>query len=147
MSGSPATRVTEGQLYDYANTQVGERISILPGVSQVSVFGTQSAVRIKADPSAMATRDITIDDLTAAIKAGTSYTGAGQFDGQHQTFLLQPQGQLNKAEDYEQSHRQPAQRRAGLSEGHRQGKRQRAGRAHQHALLGARPHRCRPRRW
>ena len=27
--------VTEGQLYDYANTQVGERISILPGVSQV----------------------------------------------------------------------------------------------------------------
>ena len=28
--------VTEGQLYDYANTQVGERISILPGVSQVA---------------------------------------------------------------------------------------------------------------
>ena len=27
---------TEGQLYDYANTQVGERISILPGVSQVA---------------------------------------------------------------------------------------------------------------
>ena len=41
---------TEGQLYDYANTQVGERISILPGVSQVAVYGTQSAVRIKADP-------------------------------------------------------------------------------------------------
>src|ERR1700738_2782696 len=45
--------VTAGQLYDYANTQVGERVSILPGVSQVAVYGTQSAVRIKADPSAM----------------------------------------------------------------------------------------------
>ncbi len=93
---------TEGQLYDYANTQVGERISILPGVSQVAVFGTQSAVRIKADPSAMAVRNITLDDLTTAIKNGTSYTGAGQFDGPHRTFLLQPQGQLSTAEQYEQ---------------------------------------------
>ena len=80
-SGLTSDTVTEGQLYDYANTQVGERISILPGVSQVAVYGTQSAVRIKADPSAMASRNITIDDLNSAIKNGTSYTGAGQFDG------------------------------------------------------------------
>jgi HAE1 family hydrophobic/amphiphilic exporter-1 len=94
--------VTAGQLYDYANTQVGERVSILPGVSQVAVYGTQSAVRIKADPSAMAVRNITLDDLNNAIKNGTSYTGAGQFDGPHRTFLLQPQGQLSTAEQYEQ---------------------------------------------
>ena len=99
--GLTSDTVTEGQLYDYANTQVGERLSILPGVSQVSVFGTQSAVRIKADPSAMASRDITIDDLNSAIRNGTSYTGAGQFDGEHRTFLVQPQGQLSKAEDYD----------------------------------------------
>ncbi len=94
--------VTEGELYDYANTQVGERISILPGVSQVAVFGAQSAVRIKADPSEMAVRNITVEDLTNAIKNGTSYTGAGQFDGPHRTFLLQPQGQLSSAEQYNQ---------------------------------------------
>src|SRR5262245_19811515 len=40
--------VTAGQLYDYASTQVGQRISILPGVSRVDVYGTKSAVRIKA---------------------------------------------------------------------------------------------------
>ena len=94
--------ITQGQLYDYANTQVGERISILSGVSQVGVFGTQSAIRIKADPSSMASRGITLDDLNAAIKAGTSYTGAGQFDGEHRTFLIQPQGQLNDAAEYGQ---------------------------------------------
>src|SRR6202040_1829291 len=94
--------VTEGQLFDYANTQVGERISILPGVSQVAVYGTQSAVRIKANPSAMAIRNITLEDLTNAVKSGTSYTGAGQFDGPHRTFLLQPQGQLSTAEQYDQ---------------------------------------------
>ena len=98
--GLTSDTVTEGQLFDYANTQVGERISILPGVSQVSVFGTQSAVRIKADPSAMASRNITIDDLNNAIRNGTAYTGAGQFDGEHRTFLVQPQGQLTRAEDY-----------------------------------------------
>src|SRR5260370_13852615 len=98
--GLTSDTVTEGQLFDYANTQVGERISILPGVSQVQVYGSQSAVRIKEDRSAMASRNITIDDLTNAVKAGTAYTGAGQFDGQHRTFLLQPQGQLSKAEDY-----------------------------------------------
>jgi len=92
--------VTEGQLYDYANTQVGERLSILPGVSQVAVYGTQSAVRIKADPSAMAVRNITVEDLTTAIKSGTDYTGAGQIDGPHRSFLLQPQGQLTTAEQY-----------------------------------------------
>ncbi len=91
---------TEGQLYDYANTQVGERLSILSGVSQVAVYGTQSAVRIKADPSAMAIRNITLEDLTNAIKNGTSYTGAGQFDGPHRTFLLQAQGQLTTADQY-----------------------------------------------
>jgi HAE1 family hydrophobic/amphiphilic exporter-1 len=93
---------TEGQLYDYANTQVGERLSILPGVSQVAVYGTQSAVRIKADPSAMAIRNITLEDLTNAVKNGTAYTGAGQFDGPQRSFLLQPQGQLTTADQYNQ---------------------------------------------
>ena len=92
--------LTEGQLYDYANTQVGERITILPGVSQIAIYGAQSAVRIKADPSLMAVRNISLDDLTTAIKNGTNYTGAGQLDGTHRTYLLRPQGQLITADEY-----------------------------------------------
>jgi hydrophobic/amphiphilic exporter-1 (mainly G- bacteria), HAE1 family len=92
--------VTPGQLYDYASTQVGQRISILPGVSQVLVFGTKSAIRIKASPSAMWARGISIDDLNAAVKSGTSTTGAGQLDSQSGTAILRPQGQLESAEQY-----------------------------------------------
>ena len=92
--------VTVGKLYDYGATQVGQRISILPGVSSVLVFGTKSAVRIKVDPSAMWARGISIDDLTTAVKNGTSYTGAGQFDGSSGTALLRPNGQLESAQDY-----------------------------------------------
>lgn len=91
---------TQGRLYDYATTQVGQRISILPGVSQVQVFGSKSAIRIKADPSAMAARGITIDDVVRAIQASTSYAGAGQLDGSDRTLLLQPHTQLERAEDY-----------------------------------------------
>lgn len=94
--------VTRGQLYDYASTQIGQRISILPGVSRVSVFGTKSAIRIKADPAALWARDLAIDDLAAAVKNGTSYIGAGQFDGPSGTLLLRPQGQLDSAPAYQQ---------------------------------------------
>jgi len=93
--------VTAGRLYDYASTQVGQRISILPGVSRVNVFGSKSAVRIKADPSAMAARDISVDDLASAIKAGTSYAGTGQLDGPSGTKLLSARGQLEQPEAYE----------------------------------------------
>ena len=92
--------VTTGQLYDYATTQVGQRISILPGVSRVNVYGTKSAIRIKANPEAMWARGISIDDLSAAIKGGTSTTGAGQLDSNAGTAILRPQGQLETAEQY-----------------------------------------------
>src|SRR5919106_5953986 len=92
--------VTRGQLYDYASTQVGQRISILPGVSRVNVFGAKSAMRIKADPSAMWARGISVEDLAEAIRNGTSTIGAGQFDGAGGTLLLRPQGQLDDAKEY-----------------------------------------------
>jgi len=92
--------VTPGQLYDYASTNVGQRLSILPGVSQVNVFGTKSAIRIKANPGAMWARGISVDDLSNAIRNGTSYTGAGQLDSSTGTAILRPQGQLETAEQY-----------------------------------------------
>jgi len=92
--------VTPGRLYDYASTQVGQRISIVPGVSRVLVFGTKSALRVKADPSKMASRGISVDDLAAAIRAGTSSLGAGQIDSPEGTSVLRPLGQIDTAEGY-----------------------------------------------
>lgn len=92
--------VTPGQLYDFASTQVGQRISILRGVSSVNVFGAKSAIRIKADPAAMWARGISVDDLNSAVKNGTSYVGAGQLDDPAGTLLLRPHGQLDNAQAY-----------------------------------------------
>jgi len=98
--GVGSDTLSEGKLYDYANTVIGQRISILAGVSRIMVFGVRTAVRVKADPSQMASRGISIDDLAAAIQAGTGYTGAGQLDGPQRTFLLNPLGQLENAKGY-----------------------------------------------
>src|SRR5256712_11248738 len=98
--GLMSDTLTDGDLYKYASTAVAQRIAILPGVSQVNIYGVQGAIRIKADPAALASRGLTMDDLANAIKAGTVYSGAGQFDGPHRTFVLQPNGQIDQAEGY-----------------------------------------------
>jgi HAE1 family hydrophobic/amphiphilic exporter-1 len=92
--------LTDGELYKYATSQVQQRINILPGVSQVQVFGVKSAIRIKVDPGALAARNITFDELSTAIRAGSSYAGAGQFDGKTKSFVLRPNGQIENAEGY-----------------------------------------------
>lgn len=92
--------LSDGDLYKYATSQVQQRINILPGVSQVQIFGVKSAIRIKVDPSALASRNITLDELSTAIRAGTSYSGAGQFDGKDTSLVLRPNGQIADAEGY-----------------------------------------------
>src|SRR5207253_415102 len=94
--GLMSDTMTDGDLYKYASTAVAQRISILPGVSQVNIYGVQGAIRIKADPAALAARGLTMDDVANAIKAGTVYSGAGQFDGAHRSFVLQPNGQIDQ---------------------------------------------------
>jgi HAE1 family hydrophobic/amphiphilic exporter-1 len=99
--GLTSDTMTRGQLFDLANTQIQQRIATVFGVSQVQVFGSKSAIRIKADPSALAAREMTVEDLSNAIRSGTSHQGAGQFDGPNKTFLLQPQGQLSTPDAYD----------------------------------------------
>jgi HAE1 family hydrophobic/amphiphilic exporter-1 len=92
--------LTNGQLYELASTNIGQRISILDGVSQVQVFASAPAVRVKVDPAVVSARGLSMQDVANAIKNATQYQGAGQFDGKSRTYLLSPQGQLVDAEDY-----------------------------------------------
>jgi len=92
--------LSDGELYRYGTTEVSQRINILPGVSQVNIYGVKSAIRIKVDPGALASRGMTFAELSAAVGAGTSYSGAGQFDGRNKSITLRPNGQIATAEGY-----------------------------------------------
>ena len=92
--------LTEAQLYDFADTQISQRISILEGVSQVSVYGTPRAVRLSVWPQELTARGLSVQDIAKAVGNGTSMTGAGQLDGLRTSRILDPRAQLETAEDY-----------------------------------------------
>jgi hydrophobic/amphiphilic exporter-1 (mainly G- bacteria), HAE1 family len=89
------------QVDEYAETMMAERIGMLPGVAQVQVFGAQKfAVRIQANPEALAAKGLTFDDLTNAVAAANSSTPVGILDGPQQSFTVQATGTLPHAADY-----------------------------------------------
>ncbi len=99
--GLTSDSLTGGQLYDFANTQIAQRLSILEGVSQVAIYGTPMAMRIFANPNALTARGMTMQELALAVQKGTSAVGVGEFDGAHKSFILNPNAQLVTAKEYE----------------------------------------------
>jgi HAE1 family hydrophobic/amphiphilic exporter-1 len=93
--------MTEGDLYDYGNTQLGQQIAIINGVSQVQVYGARSAIRIKVQVNKLSSLGLTMTDVTNAVGQSTAYLGAGQLDGKSRTYLLFPNGQLSSPQQYE----------------------------------------------
>lgn len=86
---------------EYAETQLAQRISTLPGVAQVNVFGSQKyAVRIQAEPDQLASRGLGIDELQAAIRSANVNQPLGTLDGTRQSFAVTANGQLQSAAAY-----------------------------------------------
>jgi HAE1 family hydrophobic/amphiphilic exporter-1 len=89
------------QVNEYAQTMLAQRISTLTGVAQVQVYGAQKyAVRVQANPEALAIRGIGLEDIRQALSAANSNTPVGTMSGAAQTFTLQASGQLTEAAQY-----------------------------------------------
>jgi|LakMenEpi03Aug12_release.lakeMendotaPanAssembly.Ray.scaffolds.fasta_scaffold31789_3 HAE1 family hydrophobic/amphiphilic exporter-1 len=93
--------MTNGELYDYANTLIGQRISIINGVSQVLVYGSPTAVRAQVDPGFVASLGLTLQDLAAGLAEGNQYQPLGQFDGDRYAEIIYDNGALYHADAYE----------------------------------------------
>jgi len=86
---------------EYAQSQLAQRLSTIPGVAQVQVYGAQKyAVRIQADPAQLASRGIGIDELQQAVRAANVNQPLGTIDGSRQSLALQANGQLLDAAAY-----------------------------------------------
>src|SRR5215471_2662051 len=67
---------------DLADTTLAQKISQLPGVGLVSISGGQKpAVRIQANPMALAAHGMSLEDLRAAIASANVNQAKGNFDG------------------------------------------------------------------
>ena len=90
--------LTDGELYRVRHDRrCSSGSTSCRAFRRCNIYGVKGAIRIKVDPGALATRNMTFDELAAAIRAGTSYSGAGQFDGKNKSFTLRPNGQLDDA--------------------------------------------------
>jgi HAE1 family hydrophobic/amphiphilic exporter-1 len=89
------------ELDEYGQTMMAQRISTVSGVAQVQVYGSQKyAVRIQLDPTALASREIGIDDAAAAVRSANVNLPSGVLYGPEKAYTLQAKGQLVNAIAY-----------------------------------------------
>ena len=93
---SPSLSLAE--LNDYAENLISPSLSTLNGVAQVVVYGLKKyAVRVKANPDLMTARNISLDELMAALSAANANTPVGILDGPRQTLTIEANRQLKNA--------------------------------------------------
>src|SRR5216684_450925 len=86
---------------EYGDITVGQALSQLPGVAQVTIFGAQKfAIRVQADPEAAAARGLSLEDIRAAVSRANSSTPVGTLNGPKQDIALVASGQMDRAADY-----------------------------------------------
>jgi len=89
------------QVEDLADTRFGQKISQLPGVGLVSISGGQRpAVRVQANPAALAAYSLTLEDLRTAIATANVNQAKGSFDGPRQAYIIGANDQLFSAAEY-----------------------------------------------
>src|SRR2546423_5453478 len=89
------------QVQDLADTRLAQKISQLPGVGLVSISGGQKpAVRIQANPTALSSLGLGLDDIRTAIAQANVNQAKGSFDGRRQAYTIRANDQLLSSADY-----------------------------------------------
>jgi multidrug efflux pump len=96
-----STALPLNKVEDLADTRLVPKISQLPGVGLVSISGGQKpAVRIQANPTALGSYGLNLEDLRNAITAANVNQAKGNFDGAHQAYQIGANDQLLSSAEY-----------------------------------------------
>jgi multidrug efflux pump len=86
---------------DLAETALAQKISQLPGVGLVSISGGQKpAVRVQANPTALASYQLSLEDVRSALAAANVDQAKGVIDGPRQSFTIGANDQLLSSQQY-----------------------------------------------
>ena len=89
------------QVEDLVDTRLAPKISQLNGVGLVSISGGQKpAVRIQANPTALSSYGINLEDLRTAVTQSSVNAAKGNFDGPRQDYQIDANDQLVTSKDY-----------------------------------------------
>jgi hydrophobic/amphiphilic exporter-1 (mainly G- bacteria), HAE1 family len=96
-----STNMRLSDVDEAAETTIAQRVSMVSGVAQVQVYGSQKfAVRVQLDPSALASRQIGIDEVGNALKSGNTNMPTGTLYGSNRTFTILSNGQRADAHQF-----------------------------------------------
>jgi multidrug efflux pump len=91
------------KLEDLADSRLGPKISQLSGVGLVTISGGQKpAIRIQANPLALSSYGLSLEDVRTAISSTSVNTAKGSFDGPKQAYTITANDQLTSGDDYKQ---------------------------------------------
>jgi multidrug efflux pump len=89
------------QVEDLVDTRLAPKISQISGVGLVSISGGQKpAVRIQANPTALSSYGIDLENLRTAVSSSSVNAAKGSFDGPHQDYQIDSNDQLVTTQDY-----------------------------------------------
>lgn len=89
------------EIYDLVDTRMAQKIAQVNGVGMVSLAGGQRpAVRVKANPAALAGLGLTMDSLRSAIVAANTNQPKGNFDGPLRSTMLEVNDQLSSLDEF-----------------------------------------------
>jgi multidrug efflux pump len=89
------------QVEDMVDTRLAPKLSQLSGVGLVSISGGQKpAVRIQANPTALSSYGLNLEDLRTALTQTSVNAAKGNFDGPHQDYQINANDQLITSDDY-----------------------------------------------
>jgi HAE1 family hydrophobic/amphiphilic exporter-1 len=87
---------------EFAQTILAQRISMVNGVAQVDVFGSQKfAIRVQLDPNQLAVRQIGVDDVVAAVLRGNVDLPVGTLNSPNRAYTLVSDGQLTNGQAFQ----------------------------------------------
>jgi multidrug efflux pump len=91
-----------GQLYDYASTQLAQKLSQIEGVGDVTVGGSSlPAVRVELNPQALFNQGVSLDAVRTAISNANQRRPQGAIDDVQQRWQLRTNGELQTASEYQ----------------------------------------------
>ncbi len=90
-------------VYDLVDTRMAQKLAQLTGVGMVSLAGGQRpAIRVKANPAALASLDLSVESLRSAISAANTNQPKGSFDGAFRSTMLEANDQIRSIDEYEE---------------------------------------------
>lgn len=93
---------TPGQLYDYASTQLAQKLSQIEGVGDVTVGGSSlPAVRVQLNPQALFNQGVSLDAVRQAIADANVRRPQGAVENNGQRWQLRTNDELKTAEEYQ----------------------------------------------